>query len=331
MELRNSREKRIGLHSSIFNKRKFFALIVSASFLGLLFLNPFHAQASDKITVGVIFSADIPFYREIHNELVNRLVEKGLIDKVQILVQKPNPDQLAWSNAVRKVIAYDASIIVAYGSGASSAAKLETRSLPILIAGVYNPSKLGLNGKNIGGVGYRVPVSSILRYFRKAKEIERLGILYSEFDKGSKVQRDEVRKSCEMFSIKNVDLPVTGKRDMKDKIGLTTIDSLFLTDGALIARYFPDIHPGVMKLEIPVVTTLAGYEDLSLITLSPNSVEQGSIVADQLMDIITKGKKAALKIQVIRRNTLTFNLKLAKELGIEVPIELLTESDRIIR
>ncbi len=312
--------------ASLSGTAKRFFLIISI----ILFLvcqgGPLHA--SEKTVVGVIFSADIPYYRAIHQAFSRVIKERGYAGKIQLIIQRPNPDTLAWSNAIRKVLAYDASIIITYGSGAAFQATYETTSVPIVYAGVYAPDKIDLKKKNVYGVGFRVPVSSLLRYLRQMKEIKRLGIVFSEIEPDSVQQMKDVVNSCRRFSLPYVQLSVKRCREVKERLKLYNYDSLFLTNSALVGKYYPDCKGISDTNTVPAVTTMKGYEDLVIVTLTPDTEIEGALLADILIDLL-RGKKPENKI--VTNNKLVFNMKKAKKLGISFPIELITGADRVIK
>ncbi len=279
----------------------------------------------------MVFSGDLPFYSEIHEELVRELFEKGYDQKIRFIVQRPNPDTLAWSNAIRKVIAYDASLIIVYGSGAARAALYESSSIPIIYAAVYEPERSGIKGKNIRGVGYKVPVSSIIRYLRKTGDIKKIGVLYSDAEPSTKTQYNDVKDVCKTLSLDVVEIPIKRPSEIGERLRLLSYDSLLLTSSALINKYFPDYILIFRKKSVPLVTVMDGLEEYSLITLSSDPRKQGAILAKNLIQFINNGDIDSIKNTALLKNSLTFNMKLAIELGLDIPIELLTESDRVIK
>lgn len=311
------------------------SLKVLMLWLGLLFflLVPSSLLGQEKTTIGVVFSADIPFYSEIHSAFIKRLRKGGYLDRVNILIQKPNPDAIAWSNAIRKLLAYDASIIVAYGSGAADAARYEVHSTPLLFAGVYEPIKAGLKTGNFSGVGYRVPVSSLIRYLKKVVPVKRIGIVYSKIEKSSFIEAKEVEKTCKTFSTESVLLRIRNSSEIREKLRLYSIDSLFITGSAVLAKNMSSFSNLLEKKGISVVTTMGGLEQEALISLYTKPSGQGIVLADKLIRLLREGdlRGKAGQITILMKNRLVFNLKLARKLGLDVPVELLTESDRLIR
>ena len=65
--------------------------------------------------------------------------------------------------------------------------------IPVVYAGVYDPDNADITGKNVTGCGFRVPLSSLLRYFKRLREIDTLSVVYSGMEEDSVRQRDELQ------------------------------------------------------------------------------------------------------------------------------------------
>ncbi len=290
-----------------------------------------HAASKEKIVAGVVFSGDLPFYREIQEELERVLAERGYAGAVRFIVQRPNPDTMAWSNAVRKVIAYDASLLITYGSGATRTAMYEAPSTPIMYAAVYEPERSGIKGRNIRGVGYKVPVSSIIRYLRKTGRIRRMGVMYSKFEPSTAVQYNDVRETCRTLSIDVVDLAVKKRGEIREELERASYDSIFLTSSALVNKYFPDTLSIITRKGMAVAAIMKGLEEYTIVTLAPDPLREGAVLAESLIKYIRSRDMEGIENAVVVKNSLTFNMRLSIELGLDIPVELLTESDRVIK
>ena len=133
--------------------------------------------------IGVIMTGDIPFYRAIHETFVAELngwsAAAGKSEKIEIILQRPFPNSISWSNAARKLIAFDVDLIVTYGSPAALAVIHEKTNIPLVYAGFYEPDEQqASSARNVTGCGFRVPLSSILRYFKRVKNINTLGVVF---------------------------------------------------------------------------------------------------------------------------------------------------------
>ena len=99
--------------------------------------------------IGVIMTGDIPYYDAIHNSFVSELSRTlAGSEKIEIILQRPFPDSISWSNAARKLIAFDVDLIVTYGSPAAQAVITNTAHAPsfifcsVCLRGIFNNNQI---------------------------------------------------------------------------------------------------------------------------------------------------------------------------------------------
>ena len=110
----------------------------------LFSITALEVQAAGE-TIGVIMAGHIPYYRTIHESFVRGLESKGI--KAKVILQTPYPEEMAWINAARKVVAIDTDFIVTYGTPVLKAVLSETSKTPVVFAGVYDVEGLSTRGK----------------------------------------------------------------------------------------------------------------------------------------------------------------------------------------
>src|SRR6266508_381184 len=132
------------------------------------------AAAADK-TVGAIMSGNIGFYQEVHKAFVGALVKEGFDhSKVAVNIQMPSPDPMSWTNAAHRLTVAEVDVLVTYGAPAALAAIRETKSIPIVFAGVYDPNVVGVSARNVIGISSTVPMMSLLKYAKKILSFTKL-------------------------------------------------------------------------------------------------------------------------------------------------------------
>jgi putative ABC transport system substrate-binding protein len=83
---------------------------------------------------------------------------------------------------------------------------------------------------------------------------------------------------------------------------------------------------------VPVVSQLSGAaEQGALLTLEADPAEQGELLAELAARLLAGARPAEIPLQIPRRVSLVVNLKVARELGVEVPFSLLVQTTRLIR
>ncbi|MBI4792430.1 MAG: hypothetical protein HY789_06865 [Deltaproteobacteria bacterium] len=171
--------------------------------LAVLFVLAGPAVLYAEKRIGVIMTGDVPYYSTMHEIFVAELNRRSAGgEKIEIILQRPFPNPISWSNAARKLIAFDVDLIVTYGSPATQAVIHEKSRIPLVYAGLYEPDRTVLNGKNVTGCGFKVPLSSIIRYFKGFKPINTLGIVCSSVEEDSIRQYETMKELAAQQNIK---------------------------------------------------------------------------------------------------------------------------------
>ena len=285
------------------------------------------SYAAEK-TIGVVLSADVPFYREIHKALTEELSKSGI--KAEILLQTPSPETVAWSNAVRKLIAVNVDAIVTYGAPVTIAAVSEPTNIPIVFAGVFDPEDIGvLRKKNATGVSSKVALAGLIKIFKEIANFQALGIVYNSAEKDTVDQAEEVEGLGGKFGYKAVKFNV---RKIGDASRITDVDALFITTSCAAQQCAADVLGTARRHKLPTATAISGSEERGVVlTISADPHEQGREAADILIKIMSGKKPSELPIRPAKKVNMVINLKEATELGLKVPFDILSSATRVIK
>ncbi len=307
-------------------KIKYFSLFFLFSFF-ILFCIPTFAVEK---TIGVIMTGDIHYYREIHKSFTEALSSEGLgPGNVEIILQKPVPEPMSWTNAARKLVALDVDAIVSYGTPAAMAAMNETSKIPVIFAAVYDPQEAGIRGKNVTGISSKVPVATLLKNLKSISNFSRLGVVFSNIEKDSVLQINEVKQLENNLQFKSF---IFNIKKLGDSSKITNIDALFLTTSCTVMQCVNDIIDIARKAKIPTATILGGEENSGVIlTIAANPYEQGGEAAKLAAKVIKGTKPSDLPIEQSKKVDVIINLKEAADMGLKVPFDLLTSATKVIK
>lgn len=298
-----------------------------ALFSMAFFITAGPAAAAEK-TIGVIMTGNIPYYKEMHKSFIEGLAAEGL-GKVEIVLQTPTPEPMSWANSARKLVSIGANVIVTYGAPATLITIAETSDIPVVFAGVYDPQALGISGKNATGVSSKVPVASLVKNLKSVSSFATLGVVYSEAEKDTVLQVNDVKSLESSFGFKLSRFSVKKQEDIA-KIG--SVDALFLTTGCAAMHCVNNIIGVARKAKIPTGSTIGGGEGSGVIlTLSANPQEQGREAAAIAARVLKGTKTAAIPFEPPKKVDLIVNLKEATEMGLKIPFDLLTSATRVIK
>lgn len=298
-------------------------------FLALSLCVSSYGEAKGEI-VGVILTGDTPFYRNINKAFVSELSKAGLAGKsVEVLTQTPAPNEMAWVNAARKLVAVGADVIVTYGAPATLAALKETSDIPVVYAGVYKPEALGVLKRNSTGISSTIPVAGVIKNLKGISDFRTLGVVLNSAEKDTVLQAEEIGKVEGQFGFKSVQFNV---RRFGDAAKISDVDAIFVTTSCSAQQCMDDIAGVARKLKLPTATIAGGGEESGIIiTVSVMAEEQGAVAAEYAARILKGEKPAQIPVGQPKKIEMVINLKEASQLGIKVPIDILTAATRIIK
>ena len=308
--------------------RTSFYLLLAVLFLGLAPSAGFGA-----IRIGVLMSGDIPYYAAMHEVFANELrAQLPAGESVEFILQRPFPDAIAWSNAARKLIAVEVDLIVTYGAPATLAAVHENSRIPVVYAGVYDPENAGIKGGRVTGCGFRVPLSSMLRHFKRLKAVDTLTVLFSGIEEDAVRQKDELLALAagQKVTIKPVD--IRAKADLEQLRALHGDDTVLITGSGLAHVWLGDILSLLRLNKVVVGSIFPDAEGAGmLIALFHPPQEQGKTAAAMAARILQGEAAGAIAPAVLRETELVFNLVSAQQIGITFPVQMVVEATRVIK
>jgi putative ABC transport system substrate-binding protein len=252
--------------------------------------------------------------------------------KVDTLLQMPAPDPLSWTNAVRKLVVADVNVLVTYGAAAAVSAIKETKSVPIVYAGVYDPAGVGVSARNITGIGSKIPLTSLIKYAKKLAPFTRLAVVYNELEPDSVKQVEELAALEGQHGFKTVKMAVKRVDDAKALTFAGKADVLLISVSSVANEALDEIVKAAHGSKIPTLSQLGGSAERGVIlTLSPSAAEQGEAAARITAKLLNGESPASIAPEVPRLVELVLNLKEAGNLGLKPPLDLVSDATRVIK
>lgn len=300
--------------------------------LGLLLAALLPSMAWSKTVVGVMMPGNSPYFQEIHQAFLTTMKAKSPSGtNFEIIIQKPFPDATALSNAARKLLAADPEVIVTYGTSATLALLNEKSQVPLIYSGVYDPPTAQLAGPRVTGCGFKVPLTSLLRYLRELKTIETLNVFYCD------LEDDSVRQVNELAELAREQQLILNRINLKHRDDLKTAplnkgDAIFLTGSVVVASMLDEILTAAKGRKQPSVGIFPAPDEAGItITLYHNPLAQGTKTAELAIQVLAGGAPREIKPESLRNTELTFNLREAKNIGVKIPFQLVAEASKVIK
>ncbi len=290
------------------------------------------AFAADK-TVGVVMSGNIGYYQDVHRAFVGALAKEGYdYRKVDTLLQMPSPDPLSWTNSIRKLVVAEVNVLVTYGAPASLAAIRETKSIPNVFAGVYDPVAIGVSARNVTGISSKVPMTSLLKYLKKLMPFTRLAIVYNEQEPDSVRQAEELAQLESQYGFQTVKMPVKKPEDAKKLVFAGKADAVLISVSSAVNEALDAVVKNAHAAKVPTISQLGGTSEHGVIlSLAPSATEQGEAAARLVARLLRGENATGIPAETPKLVELVLNLKEAGTMGIKVPFDLITDATKVIK
>lgn len=297
--------------------------------LFLLLLTPLQSYAT---VIAAMISSDQPRYREAHQAFVKAIAARGYATPgTGIILQTPNPDQLSWSNTVRKFNAYRPDLIVAYGAPAALTAFREADRIPVVSVDVFAAEQ---PLKGMCGVSSRVSMVTLLKTLQGIRPYRRIGVLYNPREAGSQRQLDDIKKYSTQLGLTIIEASVNSPAALNIALSklLDKAEAIVTTESAVVSGNFEKIAAKGKARNIPIIsTTPDAAEKGALVSLEINPNEQGHLAAEMAARVLEGAKTEHLSLLSPHRIDLVINMRVAREMGIEIPFSIIGSATRLIK
>jgi putative ABC transport system substrate-binding protein len=245
--------------------------------------------------------------------------------------------------AARELVQHGVDLLFTVGVTATKAVQGATQKIPIVFVNVDDPVAFGLvqsyarPGGNLTGVtdlGLQLGPKRLELFRDMIPGLQRVLFPYDVTDTASVKEFQIYRQAAEHLGIEVVELTLRTQAEAQETLTRSPDETI---QAILSPRY--------LSLNIPgfVLQATSGQEMATmfpqdfyverggLASYGPNVYETGRLAA-RLVDKILKGTKPSeIPVEVNNNIEFVINLKVANELGLTLPPEVLYQADRIIR
>jgi putative ABC transport system substrate-binding protein len=225
-------------------------------------------------------------------------------------------------------------LIYSFGTTVTKTVKSKIADKPIVFNIVSRPVKAKIidswehSGSNVTGASNAVPMASAFNTLSKVMYIGRLGFVYNPKEANSRIQRDEVEKLQETFSYEMVAAPVENSNDIHTVIAKLVdlkVDAVLLPSDSFVKANADQIISELNRNKIPSIVSIPAMvrDNKAFLGLGPNYFELGKLAAGKAFAILDGEKPNNIPSSTLDRLHMTVNLTTAREIGVNVPVQLL--------
>jgi putative ABC transport system substrate-binding protein len=306
----------------------------------------FSQQSSKPVRVGVLMSGFEPFYAAHDRGLVAGFRDHGYVEGKNLIIERRygQLDGKRFSVLAQELAGMNLDAIVTVCTGTTRAAKGATNSTPIVMLSVPDPVGQGLAaslarpGANVTGLSSQHfdLVPKILQLFHEAvPKAGRIAVLVNAPNPLHKEAWADALTASQSLNVDLIRIEMQGAEGLDaalDSVAKSNANALFvLPDDPPTFNLRRRIIAFARERALPL---LAPYrevvEDGALVSYGESYEDAAQSVALYVEKVVRGTSPAELPIMQPTRFELTVNQKVAKELGITIPVSVLVRADRVI-
>lgn len=322
------------------------ALIVSAAIAaGLTGCGEDKAATPKDATImniGIVQLVEHDALDAANRGIIDSMAKRGFKDGVNVKFDKQNAqaDQSNLHNIATRFVSNKDKLIFAIATPAAQSVASVTKEIPIVATAVTNFEVARLvksnkaPGGNVTGVSDINPVADQLALLLKLTPgAKAVGTIYNSSEINSAYQIELLREAAKAHKVDVVEATVSNVNDIQQAIASIKdkVQALYIPTDNVMASAIPALLKVTNPAKLPVVAGESGMVRAgALASIGVDYYTLGVMTGNMGADILEgKAQPATMPIQIQQATKVLINMKAAKEIGLDVPAELLKDADKI--
>jgi len=218
----------------------------------------------------------------------------------------------------------------------------ENKHIPHIFGVVTDPYRMGIasstqnHQQNITGVATFQPVESTFKLMREIHpKAKKVGMLWNPAEQCSEACTEKARIAAKKYGFNLIELTVSSTGETIEALNglLNKRIDIFLTSGDnTVTLAVPNIAKVLRKKKIPYYTnTFSDVESGAMISLGADYYEVGKKTGEVFKKVYKSKDIKNIPIENFVPESLSLNLKVAEEIGIKIPNDVVKKANKILR
>ena len=319
-----------------------FLAILTIGSIGTDLFKKEHQDANKVVKVGILQFVTHDALDQIEKGIEDGLKEAGYKgDKVKITLLNAEGDQSKIQTMSKQLVNDKNDVVIGIATPAAQGLAAATKNIPVIMGAISDPvgAKLVKDLKhpegNVTGTSNQVPIKQTVELVKSlTPNAKTIGILYASSEDNSKSQVESFKKFAEKDGLNVVEYAVPSTNEINTTMSVMTgkVDAIWTPQDNTIASAFSTVISSANQAKIPVYTTVdTMVKEGGLASVAQSQYELGKATARIAVKVL-KGKKVKdVPVDVIDDGTPTLNLKVAQDLNITIPDDVLKQSDIAVK
>ena len=296
-------------------------------------------NTTKTVKVGVLQYVSHPSLDLIYKGIQEGLAQEGYKGKkIKIDFMNAEGDQSKVATMSKQLVAND--VLIGIATPAAQGLASATKDKPIVMGAVTDP--VGANlvkdlkkpGGNITGVSDHNPAQQQLELIKQlTPNVKTIGVLYSSSEDNSKTQVEEFTALAEKAGYKVLPYSVPSTNEIASTMNVMTgkVDAIWIPIDNTIASAFSTVVSSNQTAKKPIYpSATAMVEEGGLGSVVVDQKDLGVATGKMTAKILKGAKPADTAVEIFATGKSVVNKKVAAQLGITIPDDVLKKAGQVI-
>lgn len=297
-------------------------------------------SAAAKPAIAIIKSREIPPYNVAIEGFNKALKDKGVAVAVTVYDMEGNKD--TGIKKVKEAIDTKPALILTVGTLATESTKENTRDIPVIFCMVLNPVADGLvktmeaSGNNLTGASMDIPSKKQFEILKTVMpNMKSIGVLFNPQETGALIE--EAAASANAVGLKFVKKSVNTESDVPralEEIG-KDVDCLWSVSDSVVFNSFKSIQFTILftlRNKIPFIGLSSAFVKSGALVAISCDIEDNGYQAGELAARVLSGEKpGAITVATPRKTYLSLNTRIADQIGVKLPQDVVSAAKEIFK
>ena len=297
-----------------------------------------------KVRIGVFQVSDNPILNITRDAFLAEMKRLGYVEgeNATFLVENANGDLATVNTIADKFLREKADIVVPISTACTQVSVNKIKDRPVVFATVANPFITGAGKSdkdhlpNVTGVYGAVPMDKTMDIVRKILPGNlRIGVIWDPSQANSEENVNNLKKALKNHpEVTFVGGTITGSSEVHQvaaSLAQKNINAFVLPSDNIVYSAFESVVKAARSKKVPIIYNDVDHPEGGALAVFGYTYETSGRQAANLADRILKGEDpASIPFERYKETVLGVNLKVAKELGLTIPRDLIDEATVIV-
>lgn len=279
---------------------------------------------------------------QIEQGIEDGLKEAGYSGKnIDLTLLNAEGDQSKIQTMSKQLVNDKNDVVIGIATPAAQGLAAATKDIPVVMGAISDPigAKLVKDLKhpnaNVTGTSNQLPIKQTVDLMTSlTPNVKTVGVLYASSEDNSKSQVADFKEDAEKAGLTVVEYAVPSTNEITTTMSVMAgkVDAIWTPQDNTIASAFSTVVASANQAQIPIYTSVdTMVKEGGLASVAQSQYELGKATAKIAVKILKGEKVKDIPVDVIDDGTPTLNLKVAKELNISIPEDVLKQSDIAVK